>query len=270
VPASRQGAAFGFQRAMDFAGATAGAAICYLISLKYLDHITGTLRDIASFYRLFVISVIPAFIGVVFLFFVRETASLTLHEGKSSPLPSLDFRTYDRRLRLFFLAHLVFTLGNSSYQFLLLRSMDLGFPLPAVVLMYLAFNLSSSLLSRAMGGLSDKIGRVRLLIAGYTLYAFVYGSFGLVERSSADLLWLFWILYGIYYALTEGVEKALVADLAPPESKATALGLNQTIEGVGLLFASLLAGFLFSLSPSAPFIFGAVTSLATVTLLTRF
>jgi MFS family permease len=121
-----------------------------------------------------------------------------------------------------------------------------------------------------MGGLSDRIGRVRLLIAGYALYAVVYGSFGFVGRSSARMLWMFWILYGIYYALTEGVEKAFVADLAPGESKATALGLNQTIEGVGLLLASLLAGGLFSLAPSAPFIFGAITSLAAVMILSAF
>jgi Na+/melibiose symporter-like transporter len=269
VPATEQGAAFGFQRAMDFAGATAGVAICYLVSLKLLDSSTGTLRDLGSFYLLFVLSVIPAFAAVCFLFFAQETLPAQGAGGVRTPRPSLDYRRYDRRLKLFFLAHLVFTLGNSSNQFLLLRSMDLGVALPSVILMYMAHNLSSALLSRYLGGLSDRVGRIRILMAGYMLYGIVYGSFGLVTRSGSALLWIFWVLYGIYYAMTEGAEKALVAELAPEESRATALGFFQTLEGVALLVSSVLAGLLFSLSPAAPFLFGAITSVSTAAILTR-
>jgi hypothetical protein len=269
VPPGTHGAAFGFQRGMDFAGAAAGVFFCYLVSLKYLDRSTGTLRDLGSFYRLFVLSVIPAFAAVSFLFFARETRPALRNETGVSQRPSLDYRRYDRNLQLFFLAHLVFTLGNSSNQFLLLRSMDLGFALPSVILMYMVHNLSTALLSRYLGGLSDRIGRIRLLAAGYLLYGIVYGSFGLVTKSSATLIWVIWALYGVYYAMTEGTEKALVSDLAPAESKATALGFFQTIEGVALLVSSVLAGFLFALAPAAPFIFGAVTSISTVAILTK-
>ena len=269
VPPTQQGAAFGFQRAMDFAGATAGVAICYLVSLKYLDPATGTLRDLGAFYLLFVLSVIPAFAAVSFLFFAQETRCAQANVGGSTPHPSLDYRKYNRSLQVFLLAHLVFTLGNSSNQFLLLRTMDLGFALPSVILMYLAHNLSTALLSRYLGGLSDRIGRIGILISGYLLYGIVYGTFGLVTKSSSALLWAFWVLYGVYYAMTEGVEKALVVELAPEESRATALGLFQTIEGAGLLVSSVLAGFLFSLAPSAPFIFGAITSVTTAAILTR-
>lgn len=270
VPATGQGAAFGFQRAMDFAGATAGAAICYLVSLKYLDPSTGTLKELGSFYRLFALSVIPAFAAVTVLFFAKETHPSRGDRGVRTSRPSLDYRRYDRNLQLFFLAHLVFTLGNSSNQFLLLRSMDLGFALPSVILMYMAHNLSTALLSRYLGGLSDRVGRIGLLRAGYLLYGIVYGSFGLVTKPGSAWLWAFWVLYGIYYAMTEGAEKALVAELAPEESRATALGLFQTIEGVALFVSSVFAGFLFSLAPAAPFIFGAATSISTVAILSQF
>jgi MFS family permease len=265
----RQGAAFGFQRAMDFAGATLGVAVCYFVSLKFLDPVSKTLKDINAFYLLFGLSVVPAFIGVVFLFFIRERSAA--HPAAAQrPRPNLDVRKYDRSLRLFFLSQCFFTLGNSSNQFLLLRSMDLGQALSGVILMYLVFNLSSSLFSPVFGTLSDSIGRKKVLCAGYALYTAVYASFGLVSRGSSKLLWVIWVLYGVYYAMTEGVEKAFVGDLAPAESKATALGFFHTIVGIGLLPASILAGWLFSLRPSAPFLFGAAMALSALFILIFF
>ena len=148
--------------------------------------------------------------------------------------------------------------------------MNLGYTLSTVVLMYLTFNLSTSLLSTAFGSLSDRIGRKNLLIAGYGLYAVVYISFGFISQKVGFLLWVFWPLYGIYFALTEGIEKAFVSDIAPEDSKATALGFYHTIVGVGLLPASIIAGILFSLLPSAPFIFGGALALFTVAILGFF
>jgi MFS family permease len=211
-----------------------------------------------AFYLLFAVSVVPAFLGVVFLFFVKETRPAGA--GKEKPRPNIDVRKYGRNLRIFFLAQCFFALGNSSNQFLLLRSMDLGVALSGVILMYLVFNLSSTVLSGFFGRLSDSIGRRRVLVAGYALYAGVYGSFGLITKEHSSLLWVFWIAYGVYYAMTEGVEKAFVGDLSPKDSKATALGFFYTIVGIGLLPASVIAGFLFSLAPAAPFIFGSCMS----------
>lgn len=270
TPKEIQGRAFGFQRAMDFAGATVGVALLYFISLKYLDPVTHNIHSVKDFYNIFILSIYPAVIGTVFLFFIKEPKSTANIVAKVRPKPNLDFRTYDRNLQFFFLAQLLFTIGNSSNQFLLLRSMNLGVEFSTVVLMYLFFNLSSTLLSTWFGSLSDRIGRKSVLVWGYILYAFVYSAFGLVTKGSSSLLWVIWIVYGIYYAMTEGVEKAFVADIAPEGSKATALGFYHTIVGAGLLPASLAAGFLFSVSPSAPFLFGSFMSVLAIVVLLGF
>ncbi len=264
TPSEMQGRAFGLQRAMDFAGATAGVLILYFLSLKFIDHASGTIKNMTGFYTMFVVSIVPAAIGVVFLFFLKEPPAVAGVQAKQRPKPNLDFRRYDRNLKIFFLAQAVFTLGNSSNQFLLLRSMNLGLALPSVVLMYMLFNLSSSLLSGPFGSLSDRLGFRKVLIGGYALYGVVYAAFGFISRENAALLWAFWPLYGVYAAMTEGVEKAFVAKLAPAESKATALGFSHTIIGIGLLPASIIAGTLFAVQPAAPFLFGAGTSIATI------
>jgi MFS family permease len=252
TPKEIQGKAYGFHRAMDFAGAFLGVLICYLVSLHFLDPVTKNLKDLHAFYVLFIISVIPAIIGMFFLFFVQEQ-NMTQTERKLKPRPNLDIRKYDQNLQWFFFAQFIFTLGNSSNQFLLLRSQNLGYSLSTVILMYMLFNLSSTLLSTFFGSLSDKIGRRTILMIGYAIYAVVYMSFGF-----------------IYYSMTEGVEKAFVSDLASAESKATALGFSHTIVGVTLLPASIIAGFLFSLTTSAPFIFGGMMSLCAVAMLLVF
>jgi MFS family permease len=264
TPDNSRGRAFGLQRAMDFAGAATGVLIMYFLCFRFLDPVTGTIKNFYGFYQMFAISIIPAAIGVVFLFFVKEPVPAPHRDDFPARQPTLDFRRYDRNLKLFFLCQAIFTLGNSSNQFLLLRSANLGVSLPEVILMYMVFNLSTALFSRRFGSLSDAIGFKRVLTAGFALYGVVYAAFGFISPGNTYLLWGFWALYGIYSAMTDGVEKAFVSRLAPLESRATAIGFSHTIMGIGLLPASLLAGLLFSLHPGAPFLFGAATSAATV------
>ncbi len=266
TPVEVRGRAFGFQRAMDFAGAFLGALVCYFAVRVFMDPVTGTLRDLGGFYTLFLVSLLPAAAGIAALFFIREKAG-PKHDSQETAGPILDIRKYDRNLRVFFLSQFIFTLGNSSNQFLLLRSMDLGHALSTVVLMYLSFNLSSSALSYLFGSWSDSAGRKKILVAGYLIYSAVYSSFGWVTSENASLLWVFWPLYGVYYAMTEGVEKAFVCDIAPGRSRATALGFHQATVGIGLLPASLIAGVLFAVSPGLPFIFGGAMAVAAAAVL---
>jgi MFS family permease len=238
----KRGAAYGLHRTMDTFGATIGVILAYFLVISIKDPI----REI------FLFSLIPAALGVFFLFMVREKK-----DGSKMPAKRIAFqwKTLDRRLKMFLIFSFIFTLGNSSNQFLLLRAQKLGNPLATVILMYLVYNIVYGLFAYPASRLSDRIGRKKILVAGYLFYGIVYFGFG--AFSSAGMLWLLFGIYGLYIGFTEGVEKALVADIAPPNLKATAIGLHATLVGIGLLPASLLAGLLWQyFGPVAPFYFG--------------
>jgi MFS family permease len=263
-----QGKAFGFQRAMDFAGAFLGAAVAYFI-VRHLFPDAGNAGDPKHFSPIFLIAAAPALVGVLFLFFLKEKGRQTDAAAKAARAASKK-GGFSSELKIFLVSQLIFTLGNSSNQFLLLRSGTLGYALSEVLLMYILFNLTSSLLSTPFGSLSDRIGRKTVLLIGYGLYAAVYLAFGFITPERARLLWVFWPVYGVYYALTEGVEKAFVSDMAPKESKATTLGLYNTVVGIGLLPASVMAGFLFRYGPWAPFTFGGAVACVSMLILGLF
>ncbi len=151
------------------------------------------------------------------------------------------WRALDRRLKIFLVIIFIFALGNSSNQFLLLRAKNLGNNDATVILMYLVFNLVYTFLSWPAGRLSDKIGRKTLLVLGYATYGIVYIGFGLATQMS---LWLLFAVYGIYIALTEGVEKAFVSDIAPKDLRATLIGLHATRDRHRLV-AGVVAGGIF-------------------------
>ncbi|MBI3286995.1 MAG: MFS transporter [Chloroflexi bacterium] len=242
-----RGRAYGLHRALDTAGASMGVILAFLFLTAYPG----------DFSAVFLLSLIPAGLGVAVLFLARERGSLA---PGAAPL-SLRWSSLDRRLRAFLLLTLVFTLGNSSNQFLLLRARNLGFDATTVVLLYLVYNVVYALLSYPAGRLSDRLGRKRLLVAGYLVYGLVY--LGFASTPEANLLWGLFAIYGLYVALTESVEKALVADLAPRPLRATVIGLHATIVGAGLLPASVLAGLLWDLmGPAAPFYLGGTLGLA--------
>jgi len=255
--AGKRGAAFGLHRTLDTLGAVIGVILAYFLITRF----KGNLRNI------FLFSLIPAFLGVLFLFLVKEKISQT----KSSP-EKLQFsrlsveldagsriagkwRALDKRLKLFLIFTFIFTLGNSSNQFLLLRAKNSGGSVAQVILFYLVYNLTYLLVTYPVTRLSDKIGRKKLLVLGYFFYGLVY--LGFAVNNSLPMFWLLFGIYGLYSGFTEGVEKALVADIAPAGMRATAIGLHATLVGIGLLPASILAGFLWKLlGAAAPFYFG--------------
>lgn len=248
----KRGAAFGLHRAMDTGGAIIGVAAAYLI----LTRCHGSIRNI------FLLSLVPAFLGVLFLFPVKEAAVTSSARAPGAARP-LEFKwgKLDKRLKLFLVFTFVFTLGNSSNQFLLLRAKDLGADLPLVLLLYFVYNLVYGLVSYPAARLSDTIGRKKLLVLGYLFYGLVY--LGFAVNRTVPALWFLFATYGLYIGFTEGVEKALIVDISPAELRATTIGLHATLVGIGLLPASVLAGILWKVfGASAPFYVGGILGIA--------
>lgn len=238
----KRGRAFGLHRAMDTLGAVIGVLCAYFLITRY----KGNLKNI------FLFSLIPAFLGIIFLFFVREKKQ----QAQISPAKiQFKWRALDKRLKLFLIFTFIFTLGNSSNQFLLLRAKSLGSPLAQIILFYLAYNIVYCLAAYPASRLSDRIGRKKLLVLGYLFYGLVYLGFAL--NNSLNNFWFLFGVYGLYIGFTEGVEKALIADISPANLRATTIGLHAALVGIGLLPASLLAGFLWKFFGAASaFYFG--------------
>ena len=256
---SKRGSAFGLHRAMDTLGATIGVLWAYFLIVHYSGN-TGSLQELNrwagrdEFKNIFLFSLIPASLGVAVLFLVREkrkTVDVLRRQLK------FRWSSLDRRLKLFLIFSFIFTLGNSSNQFLLLRAQNLGAALPKIILFYLFYNIIHAAVSYPAARLSDRLGRKKVLVSGYVFYALVYLGFALTK--SVNNLWFLFGLYGLYSGFTEGVEKALVVDIAPANLRGTAIGLHATLVGAGLLPASLLAGILWKFwGAQAAFGFGSI------------
>jgi MFS family permease len=245
----RHGRAFGLHRALDTFGAVIGVTLGYFFFTRY----TG------DYARVFLWSLVPAVAAVGLLFFVREPKAKA---GSAGELPSFRWRALPRQLRWFLVVIFLFTLGNSSNAFLLLRAKQLGYAPATVILLYLTFNAVYALASYPAGWLSDHVGRKTVLLGSYIFYGAVYLGFGLLQPSQHVWLWGLFALYGLYMGGSDGVERALVVDLAPPSLRATAIGLHATIVGIGLLPASLLAGqFWDRIGPATVFYFGGAMGL---------
>ena len=243
----QRGAAFGLHRSLDALGAVGGVILAYLFVVYY----KGNIRNI------FLMSLVPAFLGVLFLFLVKEKKAVV---EKNAPRIKFQWKALDKKLKFFLMFTFLFTLGNSSNQFLLLKAKNAGNPLTAVILLYLVYNISRVIFTYPASRLSDRIGRKKILVLGYFIYALVYLGFAM--NTSLSVFWVLFGVYGLYMGFTEGVEKALITDIAPQHLKATTMGLHATLVGIGLLPASLLAGLLWKfIGPAAPFYFGAVMGL---------
>jgi MFS family permease len=251
VSAGERGRGFGLHRAMDTRGAFLGLAIAAVIIYQLQGE--ALMLSLKTYQWLVLVSVVPAVLSIVVLLSF-------VHDRQPPPgaprLHHTRLAGFDTRFKLFLAVMAVFTLGNSSDFFVILRAQNLGSSVVYVVLMLVVFNLTYAATALPAGVLSDRLGRRGIIAVGWFIYALVYLGFALASE-----LWQVWLLfagYGVYYGVVEGVARAFVADLVPEEKRGTAYGLYHGVVGLALLPASLIAGWLWqAYSPAAPFFFGA-------------
>ncbi len=244
---NKLGRAYGLHKAMDMLGSAAGILLAYFFMAAKEN----------GYRNIFIFSLIPALIGPLFIIGVKDAKK----EIDKKAL-SFRWRNLDKQLRLFLIFVFIFTLGNSSNAFILLRAYNAEFSPREAILLYFVYTIVASILSFPAGRLSDRIGRKNSLCAGYFLYGIVY--LGIAFSGSRTIFWILFAVYGIYIALTAGVERALIAQISPASQKASALGLHAAIVGMGLLPASIIAGILWdSIGPYAPFLLGSILAFLT-------
>ena len=278
-----RGAAFGFHRAVD----TCGAALGPLAAL-----VTLTINPNIPLSWLFFIAFLPglcsvftATLGVREIrlerpenidgdkrkFCDRSEAAISTPPDSTHAVSHRDARSsLPRSFWLLLTAFAVFSLGNSSDSFLILRSKELGLSFTQVLLAYMLFNAIYAAAAAPLGRLSDRIGRAPIIVVGWTVYAAVYGGFAAFRSPLAP--WALLALYGLYQALTEGVLKAMVSDVVPRARRAGAIGLLAAVGGLGQLAASILAGavwhvHIFDQTLMLPFVIGALCALAAIVIL---
>jgi MFS family permease len=257
----QRGLAFGVHRAGDTAGAFVGLGLAALI--VWLAQSGAAQLTRRTFQIAVLASIIPAILAVLVL--ALGAADVRPANGKGASL-RLSLAGMDSRFKLFLFVIILFTLGNSSDSFVVLLGQNRGLSILQIMLMVMTFNLVYAALAGPLGSLSDNVGRRRLIIGGWIAYGLVY--LGLAFSRAGWQVWALYGLYGIYYAATEGVAKALVADLVPQERRGTAYGLLNAAIGITALPASVIAGLLWQgagrwtgFGPSAPFFFGAALAL---------
>jgi MFS family permease len=269
---SQRGRAFGLHRAMDTAGATLGPLIIVLLVLFFVGErfVVAPSEGHRGLYKMiFIAATVPAVLGwLVLVVFVPERR----REEHSARRPEIRLSALGRRFRVFLAIVTLFAIGNSSDAFLVLRATSpraeggVGMPFLTFLLVYVSFNALSAIVALRSGVLSDKIGRRPVIIAGWLVFSAVYFAMARVTTSTG--VWIWFIIYGIYYGLTEGMLRAYAVDLAPSHLRGTAVGAYYSFTGIALLPASLIAGSLWdTMSPAAPFYYGAATSLAAALLL---
>jgi MFS family permease len=256
-----RGKAYGFHRAMDTLGAVIGPALAFLLMWLLRD------QGDAAYRWVFMAAFIPGLAAVVLIVFaLRDKPS-----GASARFPGLKLTGFSRDYRMLLVVVAVFTLGNSSDAFLLLRAQELGMKPYIIPLAWMVFNLVYSLVSTPGGMLSDRIGRKKTLLLGFPLYALIYIGFGFAGKQV--YIWGLLALYGVFYGLTHGCLSAYVADLTPADMKGTGFGLFHMTDGVFKVIASVLFGVIWQSSktngPAAAFFFGAAMAVLATLLLWR-
>lgn len=248
APIEERGLAFGFHRAMDHLGAVIGPLLGLIILLLFAEDIFAPLAS--DFMKVFIVASIPALCSVlVAIFLIRETpreerVGANSAEAEQQQPPRLSLGGFDANFKRFLLILALFTLANSSDIFLLLRTREAGGGAVTILLTWAALHTVKVFSSLVGGNLSDKLGRKRLIAAGWLLYAAVYAGFAFV--TSVRMAWVLFLIYGVYFGLAEGAEKALVADLVRAEQRGTAYGLYNLAFGITVFPASILMGLLWT------------------------
>src|SRR4030095_10969851 len=257
----QRGLAFGLHRASDTLGAFLGLGIAAFIVWR--TQAQASLLTVDTFKLVVLVSIIPGVLGVLVL--ALGAAEVT-GSGTGAEVKRLSLNEMDPRFKYFLFVLVLFTLGNSSDAFILLRGQERGLVILQVMVLWLTFTAIYTVSAGPLGAWSDQVGRRRLMLGGWLAYGLVY--LGFAFSKTGWQIWALFALYGLYYAATEGAAKALVADLVPPAQRGGAYGLYNAAIGITLLPASLIAGLLWQglgtwtgFGPSAPFFFGALMAL---------
>jgi MFS family permease len=249
------GKSFGLQKAMDNSGAILGPLAAFALLIFFPLN-----------YRLiFLLAGIPAVLSIfVIIFGIKEAK-----KNKESLFKKFHFKDFPPKFYLFLGIIFIFTLGNSTDALLMVKANEVGVKVAFIPLVYLVTSIVSVLLAIPLGSLSDRIGKERILVAGFLIYAIVYYGFG-VTGSVATIIFLF-ALYGLYSAATDGIQKAFISDMVDHNKQGTGLGIYNALLGITLLPASLIAGLLYDkVNSHIPFYFGAVTAIISAILMLFF
>ncbi len=240
VPPGKRGMAFGFNRAADHLGAVFGPVAAFFLLLFIAADTQNP--TILEYQKVFLFASVPVVIGLLIIaFFVTEKP----HPEEHLAVPvSLSLKGFDSNFRRYLVVIALFTLSNSTDAFLLLRASDAGISPVVLPLLWMTLHISKVVSSLIAGDLSDRVGRKTLIVTGWLVYALVYAGFAFVD--SAWQCWLLFIIYGTYFGLTEGVEKAFVADMVPAGKRGTAYGFYNLAFGITVFPASLLFGLIWT------------------------
>ncbi len=255
IKKNEAGKTFGFQKAMDNSGAIVGPLIAFLL-LSFFP---------LNYTSIFLFATIPAIFGVLtIVIFIKEAKA-----EKKETTNNISLKQLPKKFYFFLIIIFVFTLGNSADALLLVKTSETGIAKSYIPFVYMIFNTVSVLLAIPIGKLSDRIGREKLIILGFLVYAIVYYFFG--RFNSINIFIFLFMLYGFYSALTDGSQKAMISDIVSKDLKGTGFGIYHAVLGITLLPASLIAGLLYDkVNSNAPFYFGSVMALIATILMIIF
>lgn len=227
----RLGAAFGFHRTMDTMGAVIGPVAASIILLYY----AGNLRLV------FYLATIPGILAVLaVIFFIKEKAR---DARVARPAPKLSVAGFGFRFKAFLAVMAIFSIATFADSFLILKAKELDISDAVIPIIYLAYNIIYALTATPMGLLADRIGHRTVVLAGFFIFAAIFGAFTLAQTHLH--IWALFLLFGVYKGMSDGTQRAYLAACAPVEKKATAFGIYNTVTGLMLLPASILAGYLW-------------------------